>query len=755
MHMEDLHFADDRPIKAASDDLLNRTSFAQALASAITSWKQQDSLVIGLTGSWGSGKSSIKNLSLELISKTQSVDVIEFNPWEWSGQTELNSAFFEEVSRSVGRKDDSKAGKQLAKTLRRYGRRLNAGSSLLASTAKILPTLIGSSVVVGALSVFAEDQTGRVTLLLLSIASLAGGIAPLLSKGAAALRAKAEGADQKAKDDELTLKEIREQLQNLLKDREKPLLIVLDDIDRLSPDQTKAVFQLVKANMDFANVVFLLLYQRTSVEESLRKAGFDGADYLEKIVQVPLSVPTAMGPRLEQILFSRLNAIISSEPQLSKDFDEDYWSGIFTRGMRPFFSNIRNVYRYTSTLAFHCRLMRGSEVAEVNAVDLFGLECLRVFAPATYAALPQHKAMLTGSDLISRRDDTQRRRTIELIDNIVSLAPAQYQSNTRILITEMFPAIEWVSNNSGHGNQNQARWLARSRVCCSVIFDRYFEFSLPPQEIPNSLLHRLASLVVDPVDFCTELGACSEDQQEDILNRLEGFVEDFPMVNPTAVAKTLLAAGEIVKAGNDSIIGWAPPVMVARLLRNYLRRVPEEISRSQILLDSFVQTNGFVVCDQLLGGEDALRRKEGSGDLDDAGLDAIKQAFTKALLASADAAPSVFLAHKKVIGFLFRFNRYAEGAGTRWLKSHMTSVEHFILFAEAALSSGTSYGGNIAKTFLYTPVSTLKELLGIDECSFWLAKVEKQDLEPNQRTAVDELEKALNRNHTGELHEFD
>ena len=31
----------------------------------------------------------------------------------------------------------------------------------------------------------------------------------------------------------------------------------------------------------------------------------------------------------------------------------------------------------------HCRLLRGAEVAEIIVVDLFALECLRIFAPAS------------------------------------------------------------------------------------------------------------------------------------------------------------------------------------------------------------------------------------------------------------------------------------------------------------------------------------------------------------------------------------
>ncbi|PYG96015.1 hypothetical protein CVV67_36140, partial [Arthrobacter stackebrandtii] len=343
MNHDNLQFAHDRPIARQQDDRLDRADFAQRLAWAVSSWKNQESLVISLTGSWGSGKSSIKNMTLEQLASIQGCQVIEFNPWQWAGQDKLSSAFFEEISRAVQRQDSSKDDKQLAKVLRRYEQRLNAGVSVLSHTAKWAPILLGSAVMTTALGSIAQGTTAQVTIWTLSAASWLGSIAPWLKQGAEWCLKKANILDQQAKDNEMTLQQIRAELQQLLSKRQQPLLIVLDDLDRLSTEQLKDMFQLVKAHMDFANVVFLLLFQRDTVEQGLARAGFDGADYLEKIIQVPFSVPAISTNQLEEILLSRLNDILASEPQLQQRFDKAYWGQVFQRGMRPFFGNLRHV----------------------------------------------------------------------------------------------------------------------------------------------------------------------------------------------------------------------------------------------------------------------------------------------------------------------------------------------------------------------------------------------------------------------------
>ncbi len=98
----------DRPIQKLNEDRLDRRGFAEALAKSVTGWSGEDSLVIGVYGEWGSGKSSVKNLLKDATSQLQSdkrPDVVEFNPWQFAGHNELSEAFFREIGTVLGRQD--------------------------------------------------------------------------------------------------------------------------------------------------------------------------------------------------------------------------------------------------------------------------------------------------------------------------------------------------------------------------------------------------------------------------------------------------------------------------------------------------------------------------------------------------------------------------------------------------------------------------------------------------------------------------
>jgi len=750
MTNDNLQFTDDLPIKMQQHDLLDRAGFSQRLAQAISSWKNQESLVISLTGAWGSGKTSIKNMALDHLAATKGGQVIEFNPWQWAGQDNLSNAFFAEISRAIQRKDPTESDKQLAKLLRSYSRRLNTGASWADGTAKLLPVLFASTLATSLLGTLAQGTVAQVTWLALTAVSALGSLVLLLKRGGSWLSGWAQKLDEDAKDSALTLGQLRAELQKLLSKRDKPLLIVLDDLDRLSAEQMKKTFQLVKAHMDFANVVFLLLFQRDTVEKGLSKVGFDGAAYLEKIIQVPFSVPAIAASQLEAILLKRLDAILTREQQLQQRFEKEYWSQMFQRGMRPFFSNLRHIYRYASTLEFHCRLLRGTEVAEVNAVDLFALECLRVFAPETYAEMPRHKALLTGSEPYVRKDEPQRSRVNQVIDQLVSLAPPHHQHATRQLLREMFPTLDWVFENTSYDSSIQLRWLINSRVCCDQVFDRYFELSLPEQDVPNSLLHELGRRISDPETFTALLSDQKEERQAEILQRLQGLVEEFPLEQSLAVVQTLLCAGERV-GRHGTFINFSPRQQVARLLRLFLERHEQEAARSNLIIEAFASGTGLAIVDLLLAGDYALRRKGDVGHFDDDGLERLKNVYLKSLRQVADRDPDAFLGNKDHASYILDMNNYSEGCaeGRRWIETHVTSPTRFLLFAQGRVSVNTSQTGSTTTHTKYISPSSLEYLLGLERCAEWVERLDSIELNETESQTLEMVRDALARHAQG------
>lgn len=340
-------FSADRPIASREEDLLGRAGFADSLASAIRCWKGNESLVIALYGPWGSGKSSIKNILMQsLQSSAPALPLIEFNPWQWSGQNQLVEAFFQEIGLVLGRSDGSQDGKRRATQWRAYGTYLTLGASVAKSLKTVLPLL-----------------------------GLPGsGIADMLAKGLGQSREAVIEGSKGIEDQETayqqTLAEMKKEISDSLRKLNEPILIVVDDIDRLAHQEIRLLFQLVKANADFPNVVYLLLFQRDIVERSLDSpSSISGREFLEKIIQVGFDIPRIERTRLEKVLFAGLDELLADE-KVSKRFDQKRWGNLFLGGLRPYFKTLRDVYRYLATLSFQVSLFRSTGSFEVNPVDL-------------------------------------------------------------------------------------------------------------------------------------------------------------------------------------------------------------------------------------------------------------------------------------------------------------------------------------------------------------------------------------------------
>ena len=109
------------------------------------------------------------------------------------------------------------------------------------------------------------------------------------------------------------LEETKANVQVELAKLSAPIVVMVDDLDRLTPSELLEMLQLVKANGDFPNLIYLLLCDRPTIERNIEEVSkaVSGREYIEKIVQVAFDVPLLDRKRLQQILFNGLDALIA------------------------------------------------------------------------------------------------------------------------------------------------------------------------------------------------------------------------------------------------------------------------------------------------------------------------------------------------------------------------------------------------------------------------------------------------------------
>jgi predicted KAP-like P-loop ATPase len=753
-------FSSDRPIASHTEDRLGRTDFANSIASSIKGWKDQESLVIALYGAWGSGKSSIKNMVLESLrsAKGDSIPaILEFNPWQWSGEDRVAEAFFREIGLVLGRTDTGETAKKRAERWRVYAATWKAGSFVATGLRKLILILVGIVAATGLANSIPETHwlkgsstmIGLIALVLLVLNQLYDWIGTLSEKVASVFEVTSQA-------ETLSRAELKEDLSALLRKLKNPVLVVMDDVDRLTAEGIRLLFQLVKANADFPNVIYLLLFQRDIVERSLDSPpAISGREFLEKIVQVGFDIPRLEQARLEKVLFTGLDEFLGDE-KVQRHFDQQRWGNLFVGGLRPFFQTLRDVYRYLATLSFHLSLFRGTGSFEVNPIDLIALEVLRVFEQDVYQKLPDAKRELTDLRESSSGNSTIEARMREHVQSLVNQASEPNRPHVQEIIKQLFPPAEWVFGGHGYGSGFEDTWFREQRVCHADVFDRYFHLTIPEGDISQAELDRILSLVGDRANLVSELRSLNERQLLSVaLDRLEAYKQTINIQHAVPFLTALFDVGDELPEHRGGVFSsWvSPEVHANRIIYWYLKQEKDIGKRGQILKEAAKASTGLYLpmrTASLEGTEEKRKNNPDAWSVTDVDLEELKQICVQKV---EEAAASAELSnHPHLHAILHGWKTWGQPEKPKqWAQKLVESTDGAIAFLTACLFRSTSQGirDYISEEHWRIHLETVEEYVSIDSLEKVIAGVSPETQPEKGQKAIKAFGKAIRRRQEG------
>lgn len=112
------------------------------------------------------------------------------------------------------------------------------------------------------------------------------------------------------------VEKLHAELSKALAEQPRCFLIVIDDIDRLSPDEALLIFRLVKSVGRLPNVMYLLVYDRQLAEKIVsERFPSEGPHYLEKIIQARSGCRSQWPPMSIGIFLRRSALSVASCPR--------------------------------------------------------------------------------------------------------------------------------------------------------------------------------------------------------------------------------------------------------------------------------------------------------------------------------------------------------------------------------------------------------------------------------------------------------
>ncbi|WP_460228615.1 KAP family P-loop NTPase fold protein [Bacillus cereus] len=533
----------DTPISEATEDKLGRSNFADRLTDIINTKIGKESIVIGLYGRWGTGKTSVLNLMKQRIKEEKNVITISFNPWYFENEEQLILQFFNKLVIEI---DENFSGEK----------------------SKLISNI--------------KTYSHKVTSLTLRMGAVTFSFKDFLNNSS----------------EKTDVNKIKKDIAEQIELENKKIIVLIDDLDRLDNKDIYSVFKLVKLIADFPSISYVLAFDEEIVTEALSNQYASGNNghhlgqsFLEKIIQVPLHLPPANTMDIRSILLEGIQKTLEKNEISLTSRQSNRLIIIWDRYFGKFPLTIRAIKRYQNSILFSVPLLKD----EVNVVDLLSIEALRVFFPDIYKFIYKHSSNFLHTE--KNRDFTEQKDIFEpLIKKLFENFTTNEKNAIIDLIIELFPSSQYLfHHNISFSNNMEEQWAGEQRICSQYYFEKYFVYHVPNGQISdikfNSLLSRLE--FEDVTVIYLEMKKMTE--KHEIQNLIKKLKMSTDRLNEKKAEKLIVCLGKLGELipNNDDIYSTREQTSI--LIYDLIKILPKD-KRKNCAIAAIQSSNSLVFC---------------------------------------------------------------------------------------------------------------------------------------------------------------
>ena len=358
-------YGGDAPISRVQEDTLERLGTSEQIREICAGMESTQGMTIGLTGAWGTGKTSCLNMARELL-ETDGLKVVEFNPWLWQDSGSLTYTLLETVA-------------------------------------------------------YACEDRSRLNSVGREIEKYAGIVAGLDPRAQAAWKAwesyRGTGVGKSER--------LRKSIEGGMQKREKPLVVLVDDLDRLERKQAEEVLRAIRQVGGLPKVIYVVGLDKDTTAEIISSGRFDGNAYLEKVLTVEIPVPPLHQNQKRRLIEEQIRTVMEGNPEAAVKLDKEISQGsgfmwLMYDILLKLLETPRDIKRYGIRMEGTLEAL-GEAVLEVRMMDLLALEAVRMKLPKIGKILETRRediaahmgSWIVTEDTGQEREDTPAKETKE------------------------------------------------------------------------------------------------------------------------------------------------------------------------------------------------------------------------------------------------------------------------------------------------------------------------------------------------------
>ena len=342
-------------------------------------------------------------------------------------------------------------------------------------------------------------------------------------------------------------KSIKEMLQVI----NDPLVVLVDDVDRLQAEELLALLKLLRNAADFPNIVYIVAADKEAMSQMLEMKGIKDADeYLKKFFNFELLFPID-DSYLDSLLREQIVNTLSfyygeglSVAYIEKEF-------LAAQYVQNVFHSPRDVYRFVNLLTYTLDLFkRYGVLEEVHVSDLLKLLSIQFISPMVYKILRDEMNLLLEvreydgriylkggyKDIIISRQNKKQLQDVlsqakEKIngkldkpndddneEDVLTLfdIPAEERPNKEDIVSDLLRDLFYDTQN----------YQEKSRICYFGEYFKFFAGKYSKSELSSQYMKDLMKQPSEKIFEETMLQAIKQGKTEFLIHKLKHYIED-------------------------------------------------------------------------------------------------------------------------------------------------------------------------------------------------------------------------------------
>lgn len=341
-----------------------------------------------------------------------------------------------------------------------------------------------------------------------------------------------------------------ELIKKILKNINDPLIVFVDDVDRLQAEELLSLLKLLRDAADFPNIIYIVAADKEAMSQMLAIKGIKDADeYLKKFFNFELLFPmddSYLSSLLKEQVENTLTYFYGTKYSINT-IEKEILSAQYVRSV---FNSPRDVYRFINLLSYSLDLFKRFNVLEdVHISDLLKLLIIQFISPMVYKILRDEMDLLfdvKGDEgrihlkdgykeiIISR----QRKKELEDLKEHVRIKTSQQVTSNDIAdeVDDMtlfdIPVRERPNNEDIVSDllrdmfYDTLNYQTKDRICYLAEYFKFFAGKYSKRELSSQYMKDLMELPSEAKFEETMNLAINQGKAEFMVHKLKQYIED-------------------------------------------------------------------------------------------------------------------------------------------------------------------------------------------------------------------------------------